>query len=115
MSQIGPARPGADQLAPTNYNGTPGCYALPKGQTMGSTKNNIVTEPRDKVAIKTNRGKHPAQQAALEAKHGTYLKLQKDAAERKKQMLAERVAGAKKGEALTVFEKESKEHREVRM
>jgi len=117
MSGIGPARPEAHQLVNT-MNNTPGCYALPAGATMGTHVVRGKHDGQSKEEIKkglalSKQRKHPAQQAALLAKHGTYLKVQMDAAERRKALLKEKAEKGQSMSALSQFEEESKEHREV--
>ena len=95
MAGIGPARPMEHQLNP-NFNKTPGVYSLPGGATAGN-KHLHAAQAAAPAAGQMVRGRkglvHPSKAAALEAKHGTYLKLQKDIAERKK---AERQAQKRK-------------------
>ena len=120
MAGIGPARPMEHQLNP-NFNKTPGVYSLPGGATAGN-KHLHAAQAAAPAAGQMVRGRkglvHPSKAAALEAKHGTYLKLQKDIAERKKaerDELIKRAKGAKMGETvMTKFEEESKEYRDVR-
>jgi len=105
------------QLKATNYNGTPGCYSLPGGATFGNKHLHADTKASSDAAKAAVMTKQEKRAKALEGKHGTYLKLQKDIAERRKveqDEMIKKAKGALKGQVvMTKFEEDSKEYREV--